>query len=51
MILVIIKNLWLYDNPGQSTPFLLLLQGLLVVLTIGYGCVRYLKKRGLVRAD
>lgn len=48
MILVVIKNLWL---TGRSTPWLFVLEGLLVVLTVGYGCVRYLKKRRIVRAD
>ena len=50
MLLLVMKRLWL-DAHGQVTRSLLMLQGLVVMLVIAYFCARYVKKRGIVRAD
>jgi len=51
MLLVIMKSLWLKEPAPLVSPVLWALEGLLVLLTVGYGSVRYLKKRRIVTAD
>ena len=46
MLLVMLKNLW-----GEAEPIVWTLEGLLVMLTLAYACVRYLKKRRIIIAD
>ena len=45
MLLLMLKNLW------GDKPTVWILEGLVVVLTIGYLCVHYLKKRRIIIAD
>jgi len=47
MLLLLIKNFW----EVHTMPIVWMLEGLLAVLTLGYGCVRYLKKRRIIQAD
>ena len=51
MILLLMKGHWSHYRSGYSRPFVWTMTGLLVCLTLAYGCVRYLKKSGVIEAN